>query len=126
MRKTRMFSASLAVAALLSAVAVLLVRHRPIRSVAELAIAVGAPFATLTIAVFVAVAMILGRRFVLSVLALMVLSASVWIQASWYYSPRPVDIVGDHVDLRVLSSNLRLGRAETTHSSAWLSGMLMW
>jgi endonuclease/exonuclease/phosphatase (EEP) superfamily protein YafD len=114
MRRARVVSASLAVAALLSTVAILLVRHRPISNVAELVIAVGAPFATLTIAGFVSVATILGRRILLSVLALGVLSTSVWTQASWYYSPRPVEITGEWVELRVLSSNLRLGRADTT------------
>lgn len=112
MRRARIFSASLAVAALLSTVTILLVRHRPISNVAELVIAVGAPFATLTIAAFVSVATILGRRIVLSVLAVGVLGTSVWAQASWYYSPRPVDIGGEYVDLRVLSANLRLGRAD--------------
>jgi endonuclease/exonuclease/phosphatase (EEP) superfamily protein YafD len=114
MRRTRIFSASLAIAALLSTVAILLVRHRPISNIAELVVAVGAPFASLTIAAFVSVATILGRRVVLSILALSVLGTSVWTQASWYYSPRPVDLAGEYVDLRVLSSNLRLGRADTT------------
>ncbi|ANW63420.1 endonuclease [Mycobacterium sp. djl-10] len=114
MRRARLVSASLAVAALLFTVAILLVRHRSISNVAELVIAVGAPFATLTIAAFVSVVTILGRRILLSVLALAVLSASVWTQASWYFSPRPVDIAGEWVELRVLSSNLRLGRADAT------------
>lgn len=53
----------------------------------------------------------LSRRVVLSIAALLVLTATLAVQVNWYSVSRPVD-VGPHTDIRVLSSNLRKGRAD--------------
>lgn len=90
---------------------ILAVRRSTITSLPELVIAVGAPFGSLTVATFVLVFTVLARRIFLSVLTVIVLVASLWVQISWYYIPRPIEI-GQHVDVRVFSSNLRLGRVE--------------
>ncbi|AQA01860.1 endonuclease [Mycobacterium sp. MS1601] len=92
-------------------VGVLVVRHRPITNLVELVVAVGAPFLSLTAGAFLLVITVVTRRSVLALMAVCVLVVPLWAQASWYYVPRPVD-VGQHVEIRVFSSNLRLGRAE--------------
>ena len=51
------------------------------------------------------------RRILLSIVAVAVLAVTVAVQVPWYYFGRPAD-VGEHVDIRVLSSNLRKGRAD--------------
>ncbi len=111
--KPRVLSAVLALTALASVVVALAVRERRISNLGELVIAVGAPFATLGVAVCVLILTTLFGRVLLSGIAAGVVIASVWVQASWYYVPRPLD-VGAHTEVRVLSANLRLGRADAS------------
>lgn len=100
----------LAVTALAIAVAAVVARARPISNIPDLVLAVGSPYVTLAVlAALIAAASC--RRKLLSVAAVVVLAAAVGVQASWYYLGRPLD-VGHHQDIRVLSSNLRYGRAD--------------
>jgi endonuclease/exonuclease/phosphatase (EEP) superfamily protein YafD len=101
----------LALSALAAVAVVLVVRHRPINNLAELVLAVGTPFLSIAVSLFVLAVTVLYRRALLSVLAFCVLTTSLAIQASWYYVGGPVD-VGHHGEVRVLSANLRLGRAD--------------
>jgi endonuclease/exonuclease/phosphatase (EEP) superfamily protein YafD len=56
---------------------------------------------------------ILSRRTSLAIFAVFLVTATVAIQVSWYYVSHPVDL-GPHAAIRVLSSNLRYGRADPT------------
>src|SRR5689334_16381688 len=56
---------------------------------------------------------VLCRRVLLSIIAVVVVVATAAVQASWYYFGRPAD-VGQHADIRVLSSNLRKGQADAS------------
>lgn len=52
-----------------------------------------------------------ARQVVLSLVAAVVLAATLAVQVPWYFVSHPIDI-GPHTDLRVLSSNLRKGQAD--------------
>lgn len=91
-------------------VAALVVRGLPIPNVASLLIAVGSPYALIAGVAALLLALLCRRAF-LSLVAAVVVVAGGAVQASWYYVGGPVD-VGPHVEIRVLSSNLRLGRAD--------------
>ncbi|WP_232375311.1 endonuclease/exonuclease/phosphatase family protein [Mycolicibacterium baixiangningiae] len=82
----------------------------PLPNIVALLVSVGAPFTSLVALLGLALSMV-GRRIILSIAAMAVLAATVAVQVPWYYfgSPPPV---GQHTDLRVLSSNLRKGRAD--------------
>ena len=54
---------------------------------------------------------LLSRRFILSLIGVFLLTATVAIQLSWYYVGHPTKI-DRYAELRVLSSNLRYGRVE--------------
>ena len=51
------------------------------------------------------------RQLVVSIVGVLLVIATILIQVDWYYVGRPADI-GPYTDIRVLSSNLRLGRAD--------------
>ncbi|MGE2836588.1 endonuclease/exonuclease/phosphatase family protein [Mycobacterium sp. SMC-4] len=84
----------------------------------SLLIAVSAPYAVL-VAVAALVTAVLGRRAVLSLVAVVVVATSLGVQLNWYYGNRvaPPD---EGVEIRVLSANLRKGQADV-HSVADLA-----
>ena len=87
-------------------------RTQPIANMPGLVLAAGSPYVWLAaLGGLVAAASI--RRFLLSMVAVAVVAASLAVQISWYYLGRPTD-VGAHQDIRVLSSNLRQGNADPT------------
>ena len=88
----------------------LIVRALPLPNNIVLFIAVGSPyvaFAAAAVLVFSAI----RRRVVMTLVAVVIVAANLVIQVPWYYFGKPPD-VGEHVDVRVLSANLRLGRAD--------------
>lgn len=101
---------ALAAAACGYCIFVLVVRIVPLPNIVALLMSVGAPF-TPFVALLGLASSTVGRRIVLSIAAVAVLAATVAVQAPWYYfgSPSPV---GQRTELRVLSSNLRKGRAD--------------
>lgn len=98
------------VVALAFSVLTLIVRALPVSNIVTLVIAVAAPYTVFVAAAGLALA-VWSRRVVLSIAALIIVAVSLGIQVRWYYSGSPTD-VGEHVEVRVLSSNLRYGRAE--------------
>lgn len=76
----------------------------------RLVLAVGATFVPL-IALTGLVLAVLSRRVVLSIVGVLLVTATLAVQVSWYYVGRPAR-VGSHTEIRVLSSNLRYGRAD--------------
>ncbi|MGB3480764.1 MAG: endonuclease/exonuclease/phosphatase family protein [Mycobacterium sp.] len=85
-------------------------RARPLTNVVELVLAIGSPYIPLIALTGLALAA-LARQKILSALAVVVLTATLSVQLPWYYSAQPLAI-GDHAEIRVLSSNLRLGQAD--------------
>lgn len=88
----------------------LVVRVQPVRSILRLVLAVGATFVPLAAFVGLLIAL-LCRRLLLSLLGVFLLTATLAIQVSWYYLGHPPK-VAEFTELRVLSSNLRLGEAD--------------
>lgn len=99
------------VVALAFSVLTLIVRVLPVSNVVTLVIAVAAPYTVFVAAVGLALA-VLSRRVVLSIAALIIVAVSLGSQVRWYYGGSPPPDLGEHVEVRVLSSNLRYGRAE--------------
>jgi endonuclease/exonuclease/phosphatase (EEP) superfamily protein YafD len=90
----------------------LIVRHQPVTDDRRLIVAVGAPYAALT-ALAALLLFAVCRRWVLAVIAVVVAVAGLLPQASWYYAGQPSATAGQQThQLRVLSSNLRYGRAD--------------
>jgi endonuclease/exonuclease/phosphatase (EEP) superfamily protein YafD len=102
---------SLAVSALTFAVIALVARAVPLSNNIVLIVAAGSPY-VVVIAVAGLALSVMCRRTVVSVVAVAIVVATVAVQVPWYYFGRP-PVVGDHVELRVLSSNLRKGQADT-------------
>ncbi|WP_243841395.1 endonuclease/exonuclease/phosphatase family protein [Mycobacterium sp. DL592] len=101
---------TVSISALGFALLALAARTQPIKTVADLVLAVGSPYVTLVALLGLCLAASC-RRVALSIAAVGVLVATLAVQVSWYYLGRPVTI-GEHVSLRVLSSNLRYGQAD--------------
>ena len=100
-------------ASTLAFTAIALVAHRqPVSTIPRLILSVGSTFVPLAAIVGLVLA-ILSRRTLLAIFAVFLVTATVAIHVSWYYVRHPVD-VGPHTDVRVLSSNLRYGRADPT------------
>lgn len=99
------------VVALAFSVLTLIVRALPVSNIVTLVIAVAAPYTVFVAAVGLALA-VLSRRVVLSIAAVIIVAVSLGIQVRWYYGGSPPPDLGEHVEVRVLSSNLRYGRAE--------------
>jgi endonuclease/exonuclease/phosphatase (EEP) superfamily protein YafD len=99
-----------AVAAVTAAAGTLLVRTRPLTNLPALIVAVGSPYIPL-VALAGLLLSVLCRRTLLFLIAVAVLTATVSVQVQWYYFARPAH-VGEHVVVRVLSSNLRKGQAD--------------
>lgn len=91
---------------------VLVVRAQPVSSIPRLVVAVGATFAPLVVLVGLVLA-VLSRRRVLAAISLLLVAATIGIQVSWYYLGHGPD-PGPYKEIRVLSSNLRKGRADPT------------
>jgi endonuclease/exonuclease/phosphatase (EEP) superfamily protein YafD len=103
---------TLAYVAVLFSVATVVARALPLSNVIALVVAVGSPYVPLLALSAVAMS-VACRRILLSIVAVAVLAVTVAVQVPWYYFGRPAD-VGQHVDIRVLSSNLRKGRADAS------------
>lgn len=99
-----------AVAVLVFSVVTLVVRNRPVSNLFELVLAVGSPYTALA-ALSVLALLALRRRLFLSIVAVLVVTASLAVQVSWYYLGRSGEI-GQHADIRILSSNLHSGQAD--------------
>lgn len=110
--RPRVLLTALAVTALVYSVVALIVRTRPLSNVLALVVAVGTPYVPLVAAFGLALS-VLCRRLVLSIVAVAVVAVTLAVQVPWYYFGRPADI-GQHVDIRVLSSNLRKGQADAS------------
>jgi endonuclease/exonuclease/phosphatase (EEP) superfamily protein YafD len=104
--------AAFAVGTLLLAVLALIARTEPIANLPTLILAVGSPYVSL--AAFAGlVAAASCRRRILSLFAVLALTATLAVQISWYYVGQATDSVASQ-DIRVLSSNLRHGNADPT------------
>lgn len=109
--RSRRFRAVLVLVALGFAVATLVIRALPLPNNFALVIAVGSPYVVL-VALLGLVVAVLNRLKVISVAAVAVTAASVGVQVHWYHGGRPGGVAAEHVDVRVLSANLRYGRAD--------------
>jgi endonuclease/exonuclease/phosphatase (EEP) superfamily protein YafD len=102
---------ALAVAAVSFAALTLVARARPVSNLPALVVSLGSPYAP-----FVALAGLLfstlSRRTVLTIIAVLVLTASAAIQIPRYYFARPA--VSQFADVRVVTSNLRKGQVDPT------------
>lgn len=105
-------AAALAVAALMYSVAALMVRALPLSNNLDLVIAVSSLYAPLVALSGLGLS-ILSRRNLLVVAAVSVVTITIATQLPWYYFGRSPNI-GEHVDIRVLSSNLRKGQADAS------------
>jgi hypothetical protein len=103
---------ALALVALLFSVATLAARALPLSNVIALVVAVGSPYVPV-VALAGVVMSVVCRRILLSIVTVAVLAVTVAVQVPWYYFGRPAD-VGEHADIRVLSSNLRKGLADAS------------
>ncbi|WP_197378198.1 endonuclease/exonuclease/phosphatase family protein [Mycolicibacterium mengxianglii] len=109
-RRPRLTVALLAAAATLFCVLALTLRARPITNLVSLIVAVGSPFVPLLALTGLALAVV-SRRVWLSVAAVAVAVTTVAVQVDWYYIDSAAD-AAQHTDVRMLSSNLRLGQAD--------------
>lgn len=110
-RSRGLLTAIAGVAVALSA-ATLGLRHFPLSNIVALLVAIGSPYIPL-LALAGLTLLALCRRVMLSIVAALVVVATVAVQANWYYVGSVAD-VGDNIDVRVLSSNLRRGHAEAS------------
>jgi len=108
----RVVATILAAAALLFAAVAMAFRYQPVTSIPRLVLSVGATFVPL-IALVGLVAAVLARRPVLMILGAVLMTATMAIQVAWYYvgNNRHPEM-GPYAEVRVLSSNLRYGRAD--------------
>ena len=108
-----------ALALAFSAVA-LVFRVQPVSTIPRLVLSVGSTFVPLVALLGLALA-VASRRYLLMFLGVFLVTATVAIQVSWYYfghPPKP----GEYADVRVLSSNLRYGRADPDQFVALANG----
>lgn len=89
----------------------LVVRTQPVTSIPRLVLAVGSTFVPLAALVGLLLA-VLARRRILAIFGVFVFTATLAIQVNWYAVSNPKNLAGPVAELRVLSSNLRYGRAE--------------
>lgn len=85
-------------------------RAKPITNAPSMILAVGSPYALL-VGLVGALLAIFHRRRVIAALAVATLVMSLTIQVSWYYLGSP-EKSAPHIEIRVLSSNLRKGQAD--------------
>lgn len=107
-----MLPTAIAAIALAFAAIALIARAQPVSTIPRLILSVGSTFVPL-VAVVGLVLAILSRRALLALFAVFLVTATLAIQVSWYYVKHPIDL-GPSADVRVLSSNLRYGRADPT------------
>ncbi len=112
-RAGRALLTAVTVLALAFVAVALVARTQPVSSIPRLIIAVGSAFVPLAALVGLVLA-IVGRRRILAIVAVFLLTATLAIQAKWYVVGNPTNLAGPVAELRVLSSNLRYGRAEPT------------
>lgn len=107
---SRKLGVYLAVFALAFSIFTLIVRALPLSNNVALFVAVSSPYVVL-VAVVGLILALMSRRAVLSMAAVVIVAVNLAIQLPWYYfgTPHSAD---EHVDVRVLSSNVRLGRAD--------------
>ena len=107
--RARVVFTALAVAAVLAAAVTLVVRARPISNLLGLVLSLGSPYAP-----FIALAGLmlsaLARRTVLTIVAVLVLTATAALQIPRFHFARPE--ISQFAEVRVLSSNLRKGQAD--------------
>lgn len=108
--RARRFTTALAIASLVSCVVALAVRALPLTNIVGLVIAVATPYAAVVAASGVVLA-VLSRRLVLTCGCVVVLIATLGVQAAWYFHGGPKTDV-EATEIRVLSSNLRRGSAD--------------
>lgn len=101
-----------AVAALAFSIVALTFRTYPISNTAELAVAVSSPYVPI-FASFGLTLLLWCRRIVLSIIAVTVVAVTFAAQVPWYYFGTSADI-RPSTDIRVLSANLRKGRADAS------------
>jgi endonuclease/exonuclease/phosphatase (EEP) superfamily protein YafD len=111
-RGGRVLPTTLTVISLAFVAVALIARRQPVSTIPRLILSVGSTFVPVAAVVGLVLA-ILSRRTLLAIFAVFLVTATVAIQVSWYYVAHPTD-VGAHADIRVLSSNLRYGRADPT------------
>ncbi|AFM15291.1 hypothetical protein Mycch_0471 [Mycolicibacterium chubuense NBB4] len=104
----RFLATLLGVLSLAAAVVGFGARYLPISAHPVLIIAVAAPYLAVAAPVAV-VLLILGRRWLLAVVALAVTAALVWVYVPRFQSPPPSAVAA--VEVRVLTTNLGLGQA---------------
>ena len=107
MRALTTLTAALALAFSLIA---LVFRVQPVSTIPRLVLAVGATFVPLVAFIGLILA-VLARRYLLAIVGVFLVTATVAIQVSWYYfghTPKSAE----HTDIRVLASNIRYGRAD--------------
>lgn len=96
--------------ALAYTVLTLVMRSLPVTNNVSLLIAVSAPYAVL-LAAFTFLGALLERQAVMAFVAAVVMTMSLGVQMNWYYGSQ-VKPPGDGVEIRLLSVNLRKGRAD--------------
>lgn len=106
----RILATVFGVLSLVVAVGALGARHLPITGHATMIIAVTAPFLSLTAPV-ATVLLAVTRRWILTLVAVVVTVATMWVYAPRYLGPPEVDTPA--VDVRVLTANLEMGQADS-------------
>ena len=109
-RAVRVVAAVIAAAALLFSAVALVFRAQPVSTIPRLVLSVGSTFVPLVALGGLLVA-VLSRRVILAIVGILLVTATVAVQVSWYYfghQPR----LDRYTEIRVLSSNLRYGRAD--------------
>jgi hypothetical protein len=99
-RAGRVVSTALAVLALLFATVALVVRGQPVTSIPRLILAVGSTFVPLAALVGLVLA-VLARRRLLAIFGVFVFTATLAIQANWYFVSNPKDLAGPVAEVRV-------------------------
>ncbi len=109
-RTLRLTLTVIATAALAFSAVGLLARAQAVTTIPRLVIAVGSTFIPL-VAVAGLTFALMARRKALWVVGVFLVMATIAIQVKWYYFGKPTR-AADSIELRILSSNLRKGRAD--------------
>lgn len=96
--------------AAVAALAGLVARYLPIDNHAALILAVASPFLAFAAPIAVLL-LLLGRRWVMATLAVLIAAASVFVQLPRFIGPPPA--APESTDVRVLTANLGLGEADS-------------
>ncbi|MEZ0359002.1 endonuclease/exonuclease/phosphatase family protein [Mycobacterium sp. SA01] len=100
------------VGTLVLAILAMVARAQPVANIPGLFLAVGSPYLVLTTFAGL-VAAVSSRRWLLALIISAVLTATLAVQISWYFLGHPPD-VGAHQQIRILSANLRYGKADAS------------